>query len=75
MSAEDKEEHLLWSLRFDGRRIRTVFCAPFPRDLWHSHFGGFDSPLPRDPPAEPQVRALRLRALHAGECGAGVSAP
>ena len=22
---EDRGEHLLWSLRFDGRRIRTVF--------------------------------------------------
>lgn len=22
---EDRAEHLLWSLRFDGRRIRTVF--------------------------------------------------
>lgn len=24
-SIRDKDEHLLWSLRFDGRRIRTVF--------------------------------------------------
>ena len=25
LSIEDYGEHLLWSLRFDGRRIRTVF--------------------------------------------------
>ena len=25
-SIDDKKEHILWSLRFDGRSIRTVFC-------------------------------------------------
>ena len=26
---DDKNEHILWSLRFDGRRIRDVFCHSF----------------------------------------------
>lgn len=25
-SNDDKKDHVLWSLRFDGRSIRTVFC-------------------------------------------------
>ena len=37
LSLEDRNDHLLWSLRFDGRRIRPVFRSlsfpPSPSDI------------------------------------------